>query len=278
MTSAEPRQPIHRAHPWHVAAYGSRLDAVRPAIVAEHREALLLIVSILLAVVSLVYATVGQAGGTAFLAVMAVMGSPAAELRPTALILTVVAAGYATWRLHAAEAVDWRMLALVGIPALPASFLGGLVALEGGLYYTLTGCILLAAAVAMVTRWGVRPTTSPGAMAAAPLGALSGFASGLTGVGGGVFLAPALIALGWTTARQAAGISAPFILGNSISGLVGVLLAGQRPSADTGSSALAALTGAVAGTIIGHRFMSERATRYVLAAILLVAGSRLLTR
>ena len=46
---------------------------------------------------SLLYATVRQAGGTAFLAVMALAAFPGDEMRPTALLLNVVAAGYATW-------------------------------------------------------------------------------------------------------------------------------------------------------------------------------------
>jgi uncharacterized membrane protein YeaQ/YmgE (transglycosylase-associated protein family) len=41
---------------------------------------------------------------------------------------------------------------------------------------------------------------------------------------------------------------------------------------------IAALVGAVIGTAIGRRWMSERGTRYVLAAILLFAGIRLLFR
>lgn len=237
-----------------------------------------LVISILLVVVSLVYATVGQAGGTAFLAVMAVMGVPAAELRPTALILNIVAAGYATWRLHAYRVIDWRLLACVGVPALPASFLGGLVALDSGLYYTLTGYILLFAAATMVVKWSSRPIAFPGMTPAALVGGVAGFASGITGVGGGVFLAPAVIALGWVTARQAAGLSAPFILGNSITGLAGALIAGQSASTDVGPYAVAALAGAVAGTMIGQHFMSERMTRYVLAVILALAGMKLLFR
>ena len=50
----------------------------------------------------------------------------------------------------------------------------------------------------------------------------------LTGVGGGVFLAPQLIALEWTSPRQAATLSPPFILANSVAGLAGVPIAGQR--------------------------------------------------
>lgn len=237
-----------------------------------------LVIPILLMAVSLVYSTVGQAGGTAFLAIMAVMGLPAAELRPTALILNIVAAGYATWRLSAARVIDWRSLMCVGLPALPLSFLGGMVALDSGVYFTLTGGILLFAAAMMITKWRARADNPPGIVPAALVGGIAGFASGITGVGGGVFLAPAVVALGWGTARQAANLSAPFILGNSMTGLAGALIAGQRPDADVGPYALAALAGAVVGTMIGQRFMSERMTRYVLAAILLVAGLRLLGR
>jgi uncharacterized membrane protein YfcA len=231
-----------------------------------------------LAAVSLIYATVGQAGGTGFLAVMAVAGMAADELRPTALLLNVLAAGYATWRLHVAKSIDWRMLACLALPALPASFLGGLVALDGGIYYAVTGCILLFAAVMMVVRLRPPSATPPAALPAALAGSIAGFVSGVTGVGGGVFLAPAVIMLGWASARQAAALSAPFIFGNSITGLAGALASGQWLADGTALYAVAALARAIVGTAIGQRFMGERATRLVLAAILFAAAIRLLTR
>jgi hypothetical protein len=48
--------------------------------------------ALLFGVVSLLCATVGQAGGTAFLALMAFASFPANEMRPTALLLNIVAA------------------------------------------------------------------------------------------------------------------------------------------------------------------------------------------
>ena len=72
-------------------------------------------------------------------------------------------------------------------------------------------------------------------------GAFVGLISGLTGVGGGVFLAPMLIALRWASPKQTAALSAPFILANSIMGSVGVSLAGQLPSSHLVLYAAAAL-------------------------------------
>jgi hypothetical protein len=65
--------------------------------------------------VSLLYATAGQAGGTAFLAVMTFAAFPATQMRPTALLLNVVAAGYATWRLHHKAAIERKLLLQVTI-------------------------------------------------------------------------------------------------------------------------------------------------------------------
>jgi uncharacterized protein len=238
-----------------------------------------LIIAGLIGCVSLLYGTVGQAGGTAFLAVMAFAAFPATEMRATALLLNIVAAGYATWRLHR-RAVDRKMLLPLTVPSLVAAFLGGLLVLGGHAYFVLTGLLLVAAAALMLFKQAAdtveaRPVRlGP----AAAVGAGAGFISGLTGVGGGVFLTPLLITLGWATPKRAAQLSPPFILCNSILGLGGVLLAGQQLAPGTFVYSIAALAGAAIGTAIGRRWMSERGTRYVLAAILLFAGIRLLFR
>ena len=91
-----------------------------------------------------------------------------------------------------------------------------------------------------------------------------------------MFLAPLLIELNWGSPKQTAALSAPFILANSVVGLAGAIYAGQTPTADTWLFALAALGGAMIGTIVGLRWLSQTTTRYVLAAILGAAGVQLL--
>jgi uncharacterized protein len=152
--------------------------------------------------------------------------------------------------------------------------------LGGQVYFLMTGMLLIAAATLMVVKRtaDAAETRSVPLFAAAAVGAGAGFISGLTGVGGGVFLAPLLIGMGWTSPRRAASISPPFILCNSVVGLVGVLLAGQELAPGVLLYCVGALAGAVVGTAIGLRWMSERATRYALAVILLFAGIRLLLR
>jgi uncharacterized membrane protein YfcA len=239
-----------------------------------------LLVAGLIGCVSLLYATAGQAGGTAFLAIMAFAAFPAAEMRATALALNIVAAGYATWRLHRRGGIDRKMLLPLTLPSLVTAFAGGLLVLGGHIYFILTGLLLAAAAALMVckrTADTVEARPVP-LLPAAAVGAGAGLISGLTGVGGGVFLTPLLIVFGWASPRRAAALSPPFILCNSVVGLAGVLLVGQTLAPSIVVYSIGALAGAIIGTAIGLRWMSERGTRYALATILLFAGIRLLFR
>jgi uncharacterized protein len=93
-----------------------------------------------------------------------------------------------------------------------------------------------------------------------------------------VFLTPLLIAFGWASPKRAAALSPAFIFCNSVVELGGVFLAGQTLAPDTLLYSVGALAGAIIGTALGLHWMSERATRYALAVILLFAGLRLFFR
>eukprot|EP01036_Dinobryon_divergens_P038326 gene38326-50305_t len=135
-----------------------------------------------------------------------------------------------------------------------------------------TGALLLVAATLMVVPpkeapWAGGPLSRRSTQAGwAVLGTAAGLLSGLSGIGGGVFVAPALIVLGWARSREAAGLSAPFILGNSIAGLAGALLSGQQLAPEFPLFAAVALLGAALGVVFTRR-LSERAIRLVLAGI-----------
>jgi uncharacterized membrane protein YfcA len=236
------------------------------------------VLALLFGAISLLYATVGQAGGTAFLALMAFAAFPPDEMRPTALALNIVAAAYSTWVFKRKRVVGWNKLKPLLLSSLPGAFVGGLIVLDEHLYKATTGIVLMLAGVTMIfRREGIDdPDHETPVWGACLTGAIVGLISGLTGVGGGVFLAPVLIALDWASPKQTAALSAPFILMNSIVGLMAVLFAGQLPSSHVALYAAGALGGAMAGTAIGLKWFSQAATRYVLATILLVAGVQLL--
>jgi len=234
--------------------------------------------ALLFGVISLLYATVDQAGGTAFLALLAFAASPTTEMRPTALALNIVAAAYSTWVFSREKVVDWKKLRPLLLSSLPTALAGGFIVLDERIYKTATGAVLLLAGAATILRRHAAATSDleTPLWSAVSAGAVVGLISGLTGVGGGDFLAPTLIALRWASPKQTAALSAPFILANSIVGLVGVSFAGQLPSPHLVLYAVAALGGTVAGKAIGLRWLSQTATRFVLAGILFAAGLQLL--
>jgi hypothetical protein len=236
--------------------------------------------ALLFGAVSLLYATVGQAGGTAFLAVMAVASFNSSEMRPTALVLNIVAATYSTWFFNRGRIVDWPLLRPYLLASLPTALIGGFIVLSGSIYDRVTGTVLLLAAALLIFRSASDETASRPAPPSLALvtGAMVGLVSGLTGVGGGVFLAPLLIWLHWASPRQTAALSARFILANSSVGLIGTLYAGQRPAYDIWLFAIACVFGAAVGAAIGMRWLSQKSTRFVLAAILGIAGVQLLLR
>jgi len=58
------------------------------------------------------------------------------------------------------------------------------------------------------------------------LGGSIGLLSGVSGIGGGIFLSPVLNLLKWANPRTIASLASVFILVNSISGVIGLNMAG----------------------------------------------------
>ena len=102
--------------------------------------------------------------------------------------------------------------------------------------------------------------------------------SGLVGVGGGIFLSPLLLLGGWATARQTAGISAPFILVNSLAALGGIAIAGTATPIDPlalSAWAVAVLLAGWVGAGVGSRRLRHPALRRLLSIVLLAAATKM---
>jgi hypothetical protein len=240
-----------------------------------------LLLAALFLAVAVLYASVGHAGASGYLAAMALVGLTPATMKPTALALNILVAAIVTTRFHLAGYVRWRSLVPFLVASVPLAFLGGAITLPATLYKPLVGVVLLAASVRLFGTAGAmasRPDREPQVPArlALPIGGAIGLLAGLTGTGGGIFLTPLVLFAGWAGPRFAGGLSAAFILANSVAGLAGNLAAVQAlPPAIPVWLATVAVGGLV-GAELGTRRLGMAQLRRALAIVLVVAGLKLI--
>ena len=116
----------------------------------------------------------------------------------------------------------------------------------------------------------------PSITAALVVGATLGFLSGLTGVGGGIFLSPLLLLLGWARVKEVSAVAALFILVNSIAGLLGHIGSLQTVPRYVPVLAVAALAGGITGSFFGSRRIPASGIVRALSVVLVIAGIKLL--
>ncbi|MBA2436036.1 MAG: sulfite exporter TauE/SafE family protein [Verrucomicrobiota bacterium] len=240
---------------------------------ATHLTFLFLVIGI----VAFLYSSVGHAGASGYIAVMTLFGLAATAIRPTALILNILVATIGSIQFARAGYFRWRLFWPFAALSIPAAYLGGYLQLPVVILRILIGLVLLFSAARLFFRKNDPPEVqSPAPPAAIGLGGVVGLLSGLTGTGGGIFLTPLLLFFRWARIREAAAVSALFILVNSIAGLAGYFIAHRSvPSLGLILSG-AAVVGGTAGSYFGSRRFPVRTISLVLAIVLVIAGTKLI--
>ena len=232
-------------------------------------------------VAAVLYASVGHGGASAYLALLALAGRARPEIAATVLVMNLFVSAVA-WRRYArAGFFDGRFIAAFLCFSAPAAFVGGAVAIPAAVFRVLLGIALVGASARLLLPDSrpAAPRTPAGAAlgrTAATTGTGLGLLAGLTGVGGGIYLSPLILLLGWKDAKGTAAVSAAFIWVNSATGLAGRLWRGERLDLDL----LPLLAAALAGGFVGARWGADRAApmtlRRLLGLVLFVAAAKLL--
>jgi hypothetical protein len=238
-----------------------------------------ILLSLLIFVAVVLYSTVGHGGASGYLAAMALFNLAPEVMKPTALVLNLFVAGLGTVRYARAGCFAWNVFWPFAVLSIPCAFIGGTLKLPVHVYKMILGVVLLFAAWRLAFKQSQRapaqtkPIVLPTALA---MGAAIGLLSGLTGVGGGIFLSPLLLLLGWADVRKTAGVSAAFILVNSAAGLLGHIKSVQSVPLQIIWWAPAAFIGGIVGSELGARRFTPLTMRRLLAAVLVVAGLKML--
>jgi uncharacterized membrane protein YfcA len=233
----------------------------------------------LCALVAAAYAAVGLGGGTGYLAIMTLFGFDTATMPSTALALNIVVTGAALLRFGVAGRLRLGILLPFLIPAVPAAFVGGFLHAPRRLFLAVLAVGLAAAAVAMLrsATSSEAPSLPPAARlwaVALPTGVFIGLASGFLGIGGGVFLGPLVLLLGWAEPREVAAMSSATVLSLSLAGLAAHGLRGSFDVGIAGPLAVAVLVGGLAGAHLAETRFSAANLKRLFAVIVLIAAAR----
>src|SRR5437016_14432575 len=228
-------------------------------------------------VIAFLYSSVGHAGASGYIAIMRLGGIAPAIIRPTALVLNILVASIGALQFWRAGHFDWKLFWPFALLSVPAAYFGGYLQPSASVLKILIGLVLLFSAVRLIFRRFDPPAViSPSPSTAIGVGAGIGFLSGLTGTGGGIFLTPLLLFCRWAHIRQAAAVSALFILVNSIAGLVGYFTKVRSIPSLGFILAAPAIIGGIAGSHLGSRRFAVRVISLLLATVLLIAGTKLI--
>ncbi len=234
-------------------------------------------------VIAFLYASVGFGGGSSYTAILAMVGFSAATIPVIALSCNLVVATGGAIRFIRAGHLPWGRMAPLFILSIPLAYLAGRFRIAPGAYFLLLGMSLLVAAILL---WRKQTAQHPADLKPLPvgngllIGGLLGALSGLTGIGGGIFLSPLLMLKGWALPKEAAATAAVYIVVNSLAGLLGQL-------SKAGSSehvtlvlplGVAVLLGGTFGSKLGAGKLSPQVMRKGTAALVALVSLRILAK
>jgi uncharacterized membrane protein YfcA len=198
-------------------------------------------------------------------------------MKPAALTMNIFVTTLVLARLTRAGYFNWRLFLPFAAGSLPMAFVGGAWTLNTTAYRVIVGLALLLATWRLLWQGtDSDQVQSPSAWIAVPVGAVLGFVSGLTGVGGGIFLSPLLLLFNWTTMRGSAAIAAAFILFNSLAALAGYAATAGAWPPGIPLLVATAFAGALFGSELGARQLAPWRLRQVLCVVLVIAGAKMI--
>ena len=237
-------------------------------------HSLLLLAAI--ALMAVLYSSVGHGGASGYLAAMLVWGLSPEEMRPAALLMNIFVTLWLVARLNRHFSLKYHLFWPLIIASTPMAFVGGSLDIDAITYKYLVAAVLLVSAIRLLMTADQRgEVTQPSSNSVFFVGGGLGFLAGISGIGGGVFLSPILIICGWCSIRESTLIAAGFILMNSIAGLAGYMLSQHSFPMGTNWLVLAAFIGSVLGGEMAAKRASSATLKKILSIVLLVASLKI---
>lgn len=232
--------------------------------------------------VALLYSMAGFGGGSSYIALLAISGLPLAGIPVLALSCNLMVASQGSVILGRAGHLRAKLLKPLLCGSIPAAFLAGAWRIDSHAYLWILTIVLTGAGMVLLLRISSSGKTEQprSNFELFLLGGFFGGLAGLSGIGGGIFLAPVLHLLRAEKAQAIAAASALFITLNSAAGLVGQLTKGLErmegiPAFLFILCPVAVLMGGFAGSRLLALDLSPARIRTITGIVVLLAAARL---
>lgn len=238
-------------------------------------EPIIILAVVLFLVIATLYASVGHAGASGYLAAMAWLSFAPDSIKPISLVLNICVATIVSYKYIKAGYFDRKIFIPVAIASLPMAFIGGSITVDPHYFKLFAGIFLIISATLLMLRQYIKPNTEVNPMPfgyGLMMGAVIGLISGLIGVGGGIFLSPVIIMANWTTIKKASGVAALIILCNSITGLAGHLSSLNKVDSNILYYISAVIAGSFIGSYLGTKLLTNKLIITCLFIVLFSAG------
>ena len=242
---------------------------------------------LIFAAVALLYAAVGFGGGSTYTAILLEMGLNWQLIPAVALTCNLVVVSGGVYHFHKSGHLNLKFAAPFIASSVPAAFVGGYLRIDEVVFMTILSIALFIAGALLLAdkRWASTSDevceTRTGVRVA--IGLVLGALAGVTGIGGGIYLAPILHLFRLAEARSVAAMCSLFILVNSAAGLAGQLLklgsaAEQLLDPSLLILPVAVLLGGQIGSRAGSRWLPAKPIRQLTGAVILLVAIRLLMK
>lgn len=257
-----------------------------------------LLLMLLLFMTAAVFAMFGQGGGAVYTPLQVLFGIPFHTAAATSLFLIMTGALASLPVYHRARLIDWQLALILETAAMGGSFGGGLLSDRFSPQSLTLAFAVLITIAAVVTLADIRLETCArlpsfatrycwqrrhgdsryrvNLLLGLPLAGVAGFASGLLGIGGGLFLVPLMVLALNVPIQIAIGSSALMVGLTAAAGFSGHALAGHWDWRASLLFAGAAFLGARLGAHLTTRIDKHRIQPLFGAFLLGLAGLMLL--
>lgn len=224
-------------------------------------------------IIALLYATVGFGGGTSYIAILAAAGISYTLIPKISLMCNLLVVSGGCYHFMKEGHFNKRLILPFVLSSVPMAFVGGSYPITEKTFFILltVSLILCGVRILFLPDRKIDQVNAPGTIVSIIIGALLGLLSGMVGIGGGIFLSPLLINMGWARSKDAAAVASVFILLNSLAGLGGQFLK------DTTLPDTAMILPLFAAVIIGGQLGSRIGTHKKVSYNLIQKGTGILT-